>query len=114
MEIILERAREYILALKDAGNFTFEDMANMSGVPLQTVRNFCTGKTEKNPGFATIAKLVKGLMYSTQVGALYDKYPANYEDFKEWKEKADKLWAEIGSVAENTCDPAILKKLGYE
>lgn len=58
MEIVLEKAREYILALKDAGNFTFEDMANISGVPLQTVRNFCTGKTEKNPGFSTIVKLV--------------------------------------------------------
>lgn len=58
MELVLEKAREYILALKEAGSFTFEDMANMSGVPFQTVRNFCTGKTEKNPGFATIVKLV--------------------------------------------------------
>ena len=58
MELVLEKAREYILALKSAGSFTFEDMANMSGVPLQTVKNFCTGKTEKNPGFSTIVKLV--------------------------------------------------------
>ena len=58
MELVIEKAREYILALKDAGNFTLEDMANMSGVPLQTVKNICTGKTEKNPGFATIIKLV--------------------------------------------------------
>ena len=61
MEILLEKAREYILALKEAGNFTFEDMANISGIPLQTIRNFCTGKVEKNPGFATIAKLVLSL-----------------------------------------------------
>lgn len=61
MEIVIDKAREYILALKDAGNFTFEDMANVSGIPQQTVRNFCTGKTEKNPGFATIAKLVISL-----------------------------------------------------
>lgn len=58
MEVIIEKAREYILALKEAGNFTFEDMANISGVPFQTVRNFCTGKTEKNPGFPVIVKLV--------------------------------------------------------
>ena len=51
-------------------------------------------------------------MYSTQVGALYDKYPAQFENFAEWKEKADKLWAEIGPIA-NTCDPEILSKLGY-
>lgn len=61
MEIVLEKAREYILALKEAGNFTFEDMANMSGIPLQTVRNFCSGKTEKNPGFSMIVKLVISL-----------------------------------------------------
>lgn len=58
MELVLERAKEYILALKEAGSFSLEDMANMSGIPFQTVRNFCTGKTEKNPGFATIVKLV--------------------------------------------------------
>jgi transcriptional regulator with XRE-family HTH domain len=58
MELVLEKAREYILALKSAGNFTFEDMANISGVPLQTVKNFCTGKTGKNPGFSAIVKLV--------------------------------------------------------
>jgi hypothetical protein len=58
MEVVIEKAREYILALKDAGKFTFEDMSNISGVPFQTVRNFCTGKTEKNPGFPVIVKLV--------------------------------------------------------
>lgn len=58
MELIIEKAREYVLALKDAGNFTNEDMANISGVPLQTVKNFCTGKTGKNPGFSAIVKLV--------------------------------------------------------
>ena len=78
------------------------------------VKGIVGGIAKKDLKLATIAKLVKGLMYSTQVGALYDKYPANFEEFNEWKEKADKLWAEIGSVAENTCDPEILKKLGYE
>ena len=53
-------------------------------------------------------------MYSTQVGTLYDNYPANFEEFPEWKAKTDKIWNEIGSVAENTCDPEILKKLGYQ
>ena len=61
MEILLEKAREYIIALKEAGDFSFEDMANMSGIPAQTIRNFCTKKTEKNPGYATIIKLVISL-----------------------------------------------------
>lgn len=58
MEIIIEKAKSYILALKEAGDFTYEDMATISGVPQSTIRNFCNGTTEKNPGFATIAKLV--------------------------------------------------------
>lgn len=78
------------------------------------VKGIINGVAKKNLKPSTIAKLVKGLLYSTQVGALYDQYPANFEDFQEWKYKADKLWAEIGSIAENTCNPEILKKLGFE
>jgi predicted transcriptional regulator len=57
MEISTEKAREYILALKEVGNFTFEDIANQSGIPLQTVRNILSGKTP-DARFGTIAKLV--------------------------------------------------------
>lgn len=57
MEIVIDKAREYLLALKDAGNFTFEDMANVSGIPLSTVRNICSGKTP-DARFGTVAKLV--------------------------------------------------------
>lgn len=60
MEIAVEKAREYILALKQAGNFTHEDMANISGIPLQTVRNICSGKTP-DARFGTIAKIVISL-----------------------------------------------------
>lgn len=60
MEIVLDKAREYILALKDAGNFTFEDIANVSGIPLQTVRNICSGKTP-DARFGTVAKIVISL-----------------------------------------------------
>lgn len=60
MEIGVEKAKEYILALKDAGSFTLEDIANVSGVPLQTVRNICTGKTP-DARFGTIAKIVTSL-----------------------------------------------------
>ena len=76
------------------------------------VKGIVNGVAKKDLKPTTIAKLVKGLLYSTKVGELYDNYPAHYEDFSEWKEKADKLWEEIGPVAD-TCDPAILKKLGY-
>ncbi len=85
------------------------DASDISGI----VKGIATGIAKKKLKPATIAKLVKGLMYSTQVGTLYDNYPVNYEDFPEWKAKADKLWAEIGPVS-NTCDPKVLKKLGYK
>jgi DNA-directed RNA polymerase specialized sigma24 family protein len=45
MEIGTEKAKEYILSLKEIGNFTFEDIANLSGIPIQTVKNICSGKT---------------------------------------------------------------------
>lgn len=60
MEIVIDKAKEYILALKEAGNFTFEDIANVSGIPLSTVRNICSGKTP-DARFGTIAKLVISL-----------------------------------------------------
>lgn len=60
MEISTEKAKDYIVALKEAGSFTFEDIANISGVPFQTVKNICTGKTP-DARFGTIAKLVISL-----------------------------------------------------
>lgn len=60
MEINLEKTREYILALKTAGKFTSEDMANLSGIPLSTVRNICSGKTP-DARFGTVAKLIISL-----------------------------------------------------
>jgi transcriptional regulator with XRE-family HTH domain len=59
MEITLDKAKDYILALKEAGNFTSEDMANISGIPIQTIRNICSGKHEAK--FGTVAKLVIAL-----------------------------------------------------
>ena len=98
---------EKILGGMDTGlNLSSKDIADIvKGV----VNGIAKGKIKP----ATIGKLLKGLKYSGQVGALYDNYPEQYEDFQEWKAKADKLWAEIGPVA-NTCDPEILAKLGIE
>lgn len=60
MEIALEKAREYITALKNAGNFSLEDIANLSGIPLQTIKNICSGKTP-DARFGTVAKIVISL-----------------------------------------------------
>ena len=60
MEISVDKAKEYILALKTAGNFSYEDIANQSGIPIQTVRNILSGKTP-DARFGTIAKIVTSL-----------------------------------------------------
>ena len=60
MEITSEKAREYIVALKNAGNFSLEDIANLSGIPLQTIKNICSGKTP-DARFGTVAKIVISL-----------------------------------------------------
>jgi transcriptional regulator with XRE-family HTH domain len=60
MEIGNEKVRAYLVALKDTGHFSYEDIANLSGIPLQTVRNIFTGKTP-DPRFATVAKIIISL-----------------------------------------------------
>lgn len=60
MEIGYDKVREYIAALMKAGGFSYEDAANLSGTPAQTVRNIVTGKTP-DPRFATLAKIIIAL-----------------------------------------------------
>ena len=57
MEVGNEKAREYLVALKETGHFSYEDIANLSGIPVQTVRNIITGKTP-DPRFGTVAKMI--------------------------------------------------------
>lgn len=57
MEVGNEKAREYLNALKETGHFSYEDIANLSGIPVQTVRNIITGKTP-DPRFGTVAKMI--------------------------------------------------------
>lgn len=60
MEIEYGKVREYIGALMKAGDFSYEDAANLSGTPAQTVRNIVTGKTP-DPRFGTLAKIIISL-----------------------------------------------------
>ena len=60
MEIGMDKVKEYITALKNAGDFTYEDIANLSGIPQQTVRNIYTVKTP-DPRFGTVAKIIISL-----------------------------------------------------
>ena len=47
----------YLNALKIKGNFTYETISNLSGIPEATVKNVFTGKTE-DPRFETVSALV--------------------------------------------------------
>lgn len=60
MEIGLEKVKDYLLALKEAGKFSYEDIANVSGIPIATVRNIYSGKTP-DARFGTISKIVISL-----------------------------------------------------
>ena len=60
MEIVLDKVKDYLVALKEAGKFTFEDIANVSGIPIATIRNIYSGKTP-DARFGTIAKIVISL-----------------------------------------------------
>lgn len=73
MEKLLEKAREYTIALKEAGPFSYEDMANMSGYPQQTIRNFLSGKTSKNAGFEMVLNLIIALGGNPNELIGYDK-----------------------------------------
>ena len=49
--------KEYLNTLKNAGNYSWSDISNLSGIPEATVRKVFSGETS-DPRFETIAKLV--------------------------------------------------------
>lgn len=49
--------KEYLTTLKNAGSYSWSDIANLSGIPEATVRKVFSGETA-DPRFETIAKIV--------------------------------------------------------
>lgn len=49
--------KDYLNTLKSAGGYSWQDIANVSGIPEATVRKVFSGETA-DPRFETIAKLV--------------------------------------------------------
>ena len=60
MDSLVPRLREYILFLKETGDFTWEDIEKLSGEPASTLRKFCSGKTEKI-NFDVLQKIISAL-----------------------------------------------------
>ena len=73
MEVIMENVHQYVLALVKAGDFSQKELADSSGIPLETVRNFLSGKTSKNAGFATVAKMITALGGDLNAAIGYEK-----------------------------------------
>ena len=69
----MENVRQYILAFMKAGDFSQKDLADASTVPLETVRHILSGRTGKNAGFATIAKMVVALGGDLNAAVGYEK-----------------------------------------
>lgn len=50
----------YLNTLKNKGNFTYETISNLSGVPEATIKNIFSGKTE-DPRFETVSSIVASM-----------------------------------------------------
>lgn len=50
----------YLNALKNKGNFTYETISNLSGIPEATIKNIFSGKTE-DPRFETVSAIVTAM-----------------------------------------------------
>ena len=50
----------YLNALKSKGNFTYETISNLSGIPEATIKNIFSGKTE-DPRFETVSAIVTAM-----------------------------------------------------
>lgn len=61
MKSFVEKARDYMKALMKAGDYTIEDVAVMTESSVNTIKNFLSGKTSKNPGFDPITNWLLAL-----------------------------------------------------
>ena len=61
MQPFVEKARVYMKALMKAGDYTIEDVAVMTESSANTIKNFLSGKTSKNPGFDPITNWLLAL-----------------------------------------------------
>ena len=60
MNTLLQKLREYTIALKEKGDFTWEEIEKLTGEPSSTLRKFCSGKTE-NTNIDILIKTISAL-----------------------------------------------------
>lgn len=118
----------YLNALKTKGNFTYEMISKLSGVPESTVKNIFTGKTE-DPRFETVAAIVLAMggsldaIYSVAkqedveanaVITITESYEHRMEDMKEHYEnrlaEKDRYYERLLAEAEKHIKTIMLDK----
>lgn len=52
--------KDYLVSLKNKGNFSWSDLSSLSGIPDATIRKIFSGETA-DPRFETVAKLVTAM-----------------------------------------------------
>ncbi len=52
--------KDYLISLKNKGNFSWSDLSNLSGLPDATIRKIFSGETA-DPRFETVVKLVTAM-----------------------------------------------------
>ena len=73
MQSFVDKARVYMKALMKTGDYTIEDIAVMTESSANTVKNFLSGKTSKNPGFDSITNWILALGGDLNELVGYDK-----------------------------------------
>lgn len=118
----------YLNALKNKGNFTYETISNLSGIPEATVKNILSGKTE-DPRFETVSAIVTSMggsldaiytaakkedVEANAVITLKETYAQRIEDLKEHYEhrlaEKDKHYERLLIEAEKHIDTIKLDK----
>lgn len=92
--------------INDGLNLGVGDIATIVG-------GIIKGIVKRKIKISTVKGLLKALGQSDSVTKLYATYPETFEGFAEWKQKADKLWAEIGKLSD-IIDPEIAKKVNMK
>ena len=78
--------RDYLVSLKNKGNFSWNDLSEMSGLPDTTIRKIFSGETA-DPRFETVVRLVSAMGGSLddilgKILALKDTYELRISEMK--------------------------------
>lgn len=95
MEKFIERARAYTNELIKEGGFSYETLSSMTDIPVSTIKNFCSGKTAKNPGFETVSNLIMAMNGDLNDLISCHKHNEHHNDMNNLKETYEMRIADL-------------------